>query len=300
LEKASGRKLFMQTGGLMIGSPDGVLVRGAKASADQHGLPYTLLSTSELRLRFSVFEPAEGMAALWEPRAGILFPEEAVGAHLELAARAGAELHYHEPIIRWEADGAGVQVHTHLRSLRARRLLLATGSWMSSCLSGLTLPLQVERQVLCWFEPRAQADRFARDCFPIFICEYEPSRFFYGFPDLGGGVKVAIHHQGQTVDPETVRRDVNEQDIEKMRTLIDRFLPSALGNLKSSAVCLYTNTPDEHFILDRHPQHPQVLLVSPCSGHGFKFSSVIGELAATMLSGHRPAFDLSLFRSNRF
>ena len=174
------------------------------------------------------------------------------------------------------------------------------GSWAPSLTGELKLPLAVERQVLYWFEPRSQAADFQPSNCPIHIWEHAPRRYFYGFPELGDGVKVAVHHEGETAQPDTVRREVSEQEIEGMRVLLRRYIPAAEGRLRATAVCLYTNTPDENFILDRHPLHPQVLVVSPCSGHGFKFSSVIGELAATLLRGQQPSFDLSLFNLSRF
>ncbi len=154
--------------------------------------------------------------------------------------------------------------------------------------------------MLFWFEPRSLADKFHPQSCPIHIWEYEPNRFFYGFPDLGDGVKVAVHHQGETTPPDAVRREVGDDDTEAVRLLLRRFLPAADGQMKSAVVCMYTNTPDEHFILDHHPVHPQVLIASPCSGHGFKFSAVIGEIAATLLRDRTPSFDLSLFKLGRF
>jgi sarcosine oxidase len=300
LEEQSGRNLFLQTGGVMVGRPDGVLVSGARKSAEEHRLRHEVLSSVELRQRFPVFEPTAEMVAVWEPRAGVLFPELAIQTHLDLAARQGASLCFNEPVVKWEANGQGVRVHTAVRTYLAGQLLLAAGSWTQSLVEELRLPLTVERQVLYWFEPRSQAASFAPSTCPIYIWEYVPGRFFYGFPELGDGVKVALHHQGEPAKPETVHREVAEQEIESMRELLKRFIPSSEGRLRATAVCLYTNTPDEHFILDRHPQHPQVFLASPCSGHGFKFSSVIGELAAMLLRDQKSSLDLQLFRISRF
>lgn len=300
LEEQSGRNLFLQTGGVMVGRPDGVLVSGARKSAEEHRLRHEVLSSVELRQRFPVFEPTAEMVAVWEPRAGVLFPELAIQTHLDLAARQGASLCFNEPVVKWEANGQGVRVHTAVRTYLAGQLLLAAGSWTQSLVEELRLPLTVERQVLYWFEPRSQAASFAPSTCPIYIWEYVPGRFFYGFPELGDGVKVAVHHQGEPTKPETVHREVAEQEIESMRELLKRFIPSSEGRLRAAAVCLYTNTPDEHFILDRHPQHPQVFLASPCSGHGFKFSSVIGELAAMLLRDQKSSLDLQLFRISRF
>ena len=300
LQNQARRKLFLQTGGVMIGRPDGVLVSGARHSAEVHGLRHEVLSADELRRRFPVFQPAPDMLAVWEPRAGVLFPELVVRAHLDLAAKHGASLHFDQPVLKWNPQGKGVRVQTATHSFSADRLLLAAGSWIQSLVPDLKLPLTVERQVVYWFEPRAQPGSFEASTCPIYIWEYAPRRFFYGFPELGDGVKVALHHQGESADPDTARRPVSPLEIRSMRALLKRFLPAAAGPLRASAVCLYTNTPDEHFILDRHPRHPQVLLASPCSGHGFKFSSAIGELAATILRGQEPALDLSLFTINRF
>ncbi len=301
LEKLSGRKLLRQTGGLMIGPPDGVLVSGARRSAEEHRLLHQVLSSTELRARYPIFSPEANMVAVWEPRAGILFPELAVQTHLEQAVKRGASLRFNEPVLRWEPEGEGVRVFTATVTYSARRLLLSAGAWLGALLgASADLPLSAERQVLLWFEPRSQAEQFQPENCPIYIWEYAPHRFFYGFPDLGDGVKVAVHHEGQLTEPEKIPREVNEDEIQTMRSLLRRFLPPADGVLKSTVVCIYTNTPDEHFILDYHPAHPQVLVASPCSGHGFKFSSVIGELAAILLANQKPSFDLSLFRINRF
>jgi len=227
-------------------------------------------------------------------------------------------LKFNEPVLSWEAREDAVHVVTASTYYRASRLLIAAGAWVSSLLNpaplrgsdpapflnnptpDLRVPLFVERQVLFWFDPGSQAEQFQpRNC-PIYIWEYEPERFFYGFPDVGDGVKVAFHHQGEITDPEHLRREVSANEIETMRSLLLRFLPAAAGHLRSEAVCMYTNTPDEHFIFDRHPMHQQVLVASPCSGHGFKFSSVIGELAANLLTGSPAGFDLSRFKIGRF
>ena len=300
LERESGQQLFLQTGGLMIGPPGGVLVTGAKRSAEDHKLQQEVLSAAELRRRFPVFEPTNDMVAVWEPRAGILFPERAIQTQLELAERLGAELEFEQPALKWEPDGQGVRVSTGSRWYRAHQLLLSAGGWMSSLLLNLPLPLQVERQVQCWFAPASHPQLFQPTHFPIFILEHAPNRFFYGFPNLGDGVKAAIHHEGEITQPELLRRQAQPEDIAPVKALLTRFLPAAAGALRSTVVCMYTNTPDAHFILGYHPHCAQVLIASPCSGHGFKFAPVIGELAALLLDGQATAFDLSLFAPDRF
>jgi len=300
LEQRSGRRLLQQTGGLMLGPAKGVLVSGAKRSADQHRLRHEMLSAPDVRKRFPAFAPADDMVAVWEPRAGVLFPELAIQTHLDLAGRAGATLKFNSPVLAWEPHKDGVQVRTAVQTYTANHLLLSVGAWASSLVPELRLPLNVERQALFWFAPRTNPALFQPDRFPIFICEYDEHRFFYGFPELGDGVKLGVHHEGQATQPDLINRSISQDETETARSLLTRFMPAAAGALRSAAVCMYTNTPDEHFILDRHPNAPQVLIVSPCSGHGFKFSPLIGEIAATLISGGAPPFDLNLFKLSRF
>lgn len=300
LEKQSGRKLFLQTGGVMVGLPDGALVRGAKRSAEEHKLAHQILSSAELQRRFPAFHPAANMVGVWEPRAGILFPELGIRTHLELAEKNGALLQFGDPVLRWQAHDGGVRVVTRDSVYTASRLLLSAGAWLSSLVPDLRLPLSIERQVLFWFEPLSQPEQFEPQRCPIHIWEYESGRYFYGLPDLGDGIKAALHHQGENTQPDAIRRDVDDEETELVRNLLRRFLPGADGPLKSAVVCMYTNTSDEHFILDYHPVHRQVLIASPCSGHGFKFSPVIGEIAAALLNDKESPFDLSLFKLDRF
>lgn len=300
LEKQSGHQLLLQTGGLMIGLHEGALVSGARRSAEQHHLAHEILNSTNLAQKFPMFKVDDDPMAVWEPRAGILFPERAIQTHLELAAKRGARLRFNEPVRYWEPAGKGVRVFTDGNSYTANHLVLSPGAWMNGLLPGPKLPLTVERQVLYWFTPVSHLDMFRPDQFPIFIRQYASDRFFYGFPDLGDGVKLAFHHQGGQVDPDAVPREVKASEIAEMREVLNEFLPEANGELRSTAVCMYTNTPDEHFVLDYHPKFPQVIVASPCSGHGFKFSPVVGEIIAGMLDDKRPRFDFELFKIARF
>jgi sarcosine oxidase len=290
----------VQTGGVMVGPSTGGLVSGARRSAEQHRLQHEVLSSMELRQRFPVFEPEEEMNGVWEPRAGVLFPELAIQAHLGLASKLGADLHFNETVLKWEADGEGVRVQTESATYAAANLVISAGPWASSLMPCLALPLTVERQVLYWFHPSARSALFRPPSCPIYIWEYGAGQFFYGFPDLGDGIKVAMHHQGSVADPSNVEREVRAEEVEGILKVLKRFMPAAVGKLRATAVCLYTNTPDEHFILDRHPLYPQVVVVSPCSGHGFKFSSVVGEVAAALVRDKEPELNLNLFRIGRF
>jgi sarcosine oxidase len=300
LEKESGQHLLLKTGGLMIGPRDGALVSGASRSAQEHKLAHEILSSTDLTAKFPLFNVQDNPTAIWEPRAGILFPERAIKTHLDLAAKLGAELRFNEPVRKWEPLGKCVRIFTDSDSYTANHLVLSPGAWMNSLLPAARLPLSVERQALYWFKPVSHLDMFQPDRLPIFIRQYAPDKFFYGFPDLGDGVKVAFHHQGGRVDPDTMSQEVEPNEIEEMRRVLSEYLPAANGELRSTAVCMYTNTPDEHFILDHHPEYPQVIVASPCSGHGFKFSPAIGQIIAATINGDQPSFNLDLFRIDRF
>jgi sarcosine oxidase len=297
LERESLAKLFLKTGGLMIGRPESALVAGALRSAETHRLPYEMLSSAELSRRFQVLRPEPDMVAVYEPRAGILFPEACVSAHLALAARHGAVLKTNEPVMGWRADRTGVSVTTSRATHRARSVIVAAGAWARELLADLNPPLTVERQVVFWFDPLREPAGFSASRCPIHLWQLDDERFFYGFPDLGEGVKVARHYGGSTGTPDTIPREATQEEAEGMRDLLARYVPDAAGELHSASVCLYTNTPDGHFWIDRHPAHANVLIASPCSGHGFKFSSVIGEVLADLATGRTPGLDLALFRN---
>jgi sarcosine oxidase len=297
LARAAEMGLFKQTGGLMIGRPDSIVFRGAKHSAETHRLPHEILTADQVRRCYSALRPDDDMLAVRESRAGILFPERCIAAHLALAARHGAALHYDEPLLKWEPDGDGVRVITAKAGYLARQLILSAGSWVNYLLPGRRLPVTIERQVLYWFEAKRSQAHFYPDRLPIHLWQFDGKHFFYGFPDLGEGVKVARHHEGELTSPETVPREVTPTEVEAMRAIVRRYLPDADGPLRTAAVCLYTNTPDEHFWIDRLPDCPQVVVASPCSGHGFKFSSAIGEALADIATQVEPRFDLSLFRA---
>jgi len=284
-----------------LGPPDGGVVKGTLASARQHGVPHEVLDAAEVRRRYPAFTLEDGRIGVLDRAAGMLFPEDCIRAHADVATRAGGELRWEEPVLRWKAAGDSVEVTTARRTYSAGTLILCAGPWMRELLADLDLPLVVERNVLCWFRPTTDAAQFAPGRFPIFIVEHAPGMVFYGFPALGDdGVKVARHHTGETCTPATIRREVSPEEIRELRGILERILPAVNGELLSVATCMYTNTPDGHFVIDRHPRHPNVILASPCSGHGFKFASVIGEILADLACDGRTRHPIDLFRLERF
>jgi len=301
LEREAGTPLMRIHGGLMIGPRDGMLITGTLRSAEEHRLPYDLLSPAEVRARFPAFDIAPDLVAVFDPRAGYLDPEACTTAHLSLAARHGADLRYGEPVLGWEEDGDGVRVRTASGTWTAGRLLVTAGAWTRELLDGLDLPLVVERQVPFWFDLPAGGDYEPERC-PIYAWERTPGFIGYGFPRLEKGVKAALMHQGETAaHPDAIRRAIDPGEAEPLRAALRQVLPGvAAAPVREAATCLFTNTPDGDFAIGFHPAHPRVLVSSPCSGHGFKFASAIGELHADLLAHGRTSFDLSPFRLDRF
>jgi sarcosine oxidase len=301
LGEDAGRRLFQRTGGLMIGPADGELIQGTLASVREHGIAHELLGAVDLRARFPRLEVRDAAVGVLEERAGVLDGPGCVEALLASAGDAGARLRFGEPVEGWTASPDGVEVTTPSGRYQADALVLATGPWMSRMLTGEGLPrLRVERQVVHWFEPVEAPETFRAPDFPVTVWEHVPGRFFYTIPDLGEGVKAALHRGGQVTDPEQVRREVTDGDRDAIRHLVGRFLPTLAGTIADSSVCLYTNTPDGHFLLGRHPREPRVILAGGGSGHGFKFAPVIGELVADLATGEAPPFDLSPLDPGRF
>lgn len=301
LEDSHGSSLMTINGGLMIGSPDGMVVSGTLRSAAEYNLPHEVFTGDELHKRYPAFRLADGLVAVLDPHAGYLDPEACTAAHVELGRRAGAEVRYDEPVMDWTADGDGVRVTTSRDTYRAGRLLLSAGGWNQKLLRELTLPLEVERQVAFWLQPPASSGSYDKSRFPIYAYEFTPGLICYGFPRLPRGVKSSIMHGGETVSsPDEVRRTVDEDEIEPVRNALRAILPElAEAAVTESSVCLFTNTPDHDFVVDFHPRYTQVLISSPCSGHGFKFASAIGELQADLLATGSSRFDISPFRINR-
>ena len=299
LEAATGRRLLTITGGLCFGLPEDGLVVGAQRSADLHHLPYERLTADEIGRRIPGFRIPEGLVGILEPRAGILDPEACVEAQLALAAQRGADLHHKEPALCWQADGDSVRVETASATYRAERLVIAAGPWASQVLEDLRLPLTVQRIVNVYFQPE-QPEVFSVECFPIYLF-HTPEGAYYGFPDVPGqGLKIGRHDGGEITTPQTIRREVWPEEVQMLRDVLDRYMPGAAGPVLRTATCMYTMTPDEHFILDRHPRHHNVAFGAGFSGHGFKFAPVIGEILADLATRGTSTYDIGFLSLNRF
>jgi sarcosine oxidase len=300
LERASGKRLYVKTRGINIGPENGVLVSGALASAKAFHVPHRVLSAAGIQRNFPGLRPLDDWVGVLEERAGVLFPEDCITTLLARATKAAAEVRTDEAVLAWKADGDGVQVATSGGIYTAAQLVLSSGAWMPRLVPELATSLTVVRQPIHWFEP-TQPDQYSAANCPVTLWEYGTGHFFYTLPDFGDGVKAGVHYEGQRVDPDNVPRGTTTEEDAQMTDLLRRFMPHAKGHLRDTQVCLYTNTPDLHFVIDMHPSHPkQVAVVSACSGHGFKFATAIGEIVKDMLAAAKPRYDLSMFRLNRF
>jgi sarcosine oxidase len=290
LQREADSELLRIAGGLFLGPADGVLFSGSRRSAELHHLQHELLDAAEVRRRFPVLHPREDDVALFEPSAGILFPERCIEAHLRLAALYGADTHHREAVRGWHAASGEVEVETAAGRYRAGSLVLTAGAWLGQLVQELALPLRPERNVVFWLRPRESPAAFEPERFPIYVWDTGSDGMYYGIPHLARpGVKVARHHTGQFCDPDTVSRETAPEDEAPVRAFVRRFMPDLDGPVASSIVCLYTNTLDDHFVVDRHPMYPKVVFAGGCSGHGFKFATVLGEVLTDLaLTGKGP------------
>jgi sarcosine oxidase len=300
LEQLQGRHLLTECGCLSIGRTDSALLTGVLASAAQHALPIERFTADELRRRFPMFRFSDEYAGVFEREAGFLYVEDCVRGYIEEARKLGAEVHAEEPVLEWAASGQGVRVQTAVGEYMADRLVITAGPWAGQMLARLGAPLTVMRQVLLWFAVN-DARQFRRDRFPIYITD-TPAGHFYGFPVLDcHGAKVAQHYGAPELrSPEAIDRNVTAADEQPLRAFLDAHLPGISGPCHRGQVCIYTLTPDRHFLIDRHPDHPQVAFAAGFSGHGFKFASVVGEILADLAEHGRTDLPIEMFRVGRF
>jgi sarcosine oxidase len=306
IENLSNERLLFITGGIDGGPEAGSIVQGSLRSCKEHSLPHEKLDSIELRRRFPGYRFTKGMAAVYQPDAGFVLSERAIISYVMAAQALGAEIHAREQVRAWEIVRGRVLVRTDRDSYQASRLVIAAGSWAAKVVPLLRKPrLAVpERQVVIWTQPR-RPEYFRLGAFPIFNMEAVEGRKanrYYGLPIYGfPGFKLGkYHHLGEEVDPDRMDRACHRRDENVLRKAIRTYFPDADGPTMALKSCLFTNSPDEHFVVDLHPDFPNVSIAAGFSGHGFKFSSVIGEVLADLaLEGGCARFDLGLFSVTR-
>ena len=300
LQEVMGEQVLHITGSIDAGPPGSLTFDGSLESCRMHGIPHEVLTSAEISSRFPGYRlPSETMA-VYQEDGGFLVPEKCIEGYVELAKGFGADVHTDERVLDWSATSSGVHVTTDGGKYEAERLVVTAGAWTESMLpqlKGLAVP---ERQVLAWFEPK-RPEHFRPASFPVFNVVVDEGRY-YGFPEFGvPGFKVGrYHHLEEVVDPETYDREPNDADETLLRKFTENYFPDAAGATSSMKACMFTNSPDEHFIVDRLPDAPQVTVAAGFSGHGFKFCSVVGEVLADLSMNGTTRHDIAMFRLARF
>jgi len=294
LERETGERLLTPLPILYLGPEGGELIRGVRESARTHGLAVGELTRVEAAQAYPQFR-VRGSDVVLREQGGALHPDACLRALWGRARALGAELRDRTRVERWEADGAGVSVVAG-ETLRARSLVLAPGAWAER-LFKLDAPIGLSVERTWWAFCGAPADpaAFAPGRFPAYIWDFAPEDPFYGFPDLGRGAKCAFHHTNDLVDPDAPRRVVSEAELGRLRARLTAAIPDLAVGFREAKTCLYTTTRDGHFVLDRHPRHANVLLASPCSGHGFKHAFAVGEALADLALDGRTRHKIDLF-----
>jgi len=300
LEAASGRRLVRTTGIAEIGPSFGKLVTGTLAASREHNLPHEVLDAAECVRRFPPFRIPSDYVAVFQPHGGFIAAEASVEAMIALARTERADIRTGVRVLSVAPYGSGVRLVTDSGEIEARAAIVAAGAWLKDLLPDLPAPLRATREVMAWFRPRDAAP-FDPSRFPVFILESRHG-MHYGFPATPAGlVKIAKHHhRDETIIADEPRRAVSEVDEALIRPLLADHIPAANGPLAAAKTCLYTMTPDHDFLIDRLPEAPQIVIASPCSGHGFKFAPVIGEILADLALEGGTAHDIGRFRLSRF
>ena len=302
LEQDSREDMLQLTGVLSVGEESSEIIAGTRRAAKGHGLALESLSREEVKERYPTLKLLQDEVAIFEPDGGVLNPERAVAAHLQMARAKGAELRFGVAMEGWRATGGAFELRlSDGTKVLANKLVLALGPWFQETLESLGVPIRVQRNVQAWFSPASDAYDASR--FPAFLLNRRGlAAPLYGFPDFGDGVKAAYHGLGDLTDAEHVDREVNvARDVEPIAQELERWMPGAAESLREAKPCMYTLTPDGNFVIDRHPKHAGVILCGGFSGHGFKFAPVIGEIGAELAldGGSRHGIEfLSLRRFN--
>jgi sarcosine oxidase len=289
IEKESQEKLFHATGLTIFGDSNSIILKGIKASRDKFNLDVKELGLEAAQSWNPNFKIPKGFMGLTEDGAGFLEVEKCVLAHIKIARKFGAELRFEEPCLTWGADGSGVWVQTAKEKIFADKLVITAGPWTSSILKDLHLKLQVHRVVQFWFQGKnSSVLKQIKKCFAFDM----PYGFIYGFPIFANSqtLKVAIHKPGDKIsDPYQVDRQITEKDHLEVSRFLEEVMPEIDPKPVEGSVCLYTMTPDEHFIIDTHPKFSQVSFASGFSGHGFKFASAVGSVLSDLTAtGNSP------------
>ena len=300
LAQRTGTEVLRITGLLMTGLPESEVIAGSTLSARTYDLPVEYLNAGDIRSRFPMLRVLDGEAGVFERVGGVVFPERAIDAHLRVAEKFGAEMRFETGMRTWNSDGDCVTVQLDDgSSVEASSLVLTTGPWIESEFAKIGIPLEIQRNVQVWFAPAT--DAYGADKFPVFLLDRAslPAPL-YGFPDFGDGVKAAFHSLGELTHAGELRREIDrEHDVDPLAAAVNSWMPGAAASYRDAKACMYSLTPDRHFVVDEHPAHGNVVLCGGFSGHGFKFATVIGEVAADLALNGSTDYEISFLSASR-
>jgi sarcosine oxidase len=304
LDQRTQQQFLHRTGGIYIGPGDCEFIVQTLRAAREHRLPHRALDHQQLTKEFPQFRVPDDQIGIYEPNAGIHLPERVVAAHAQLELQHGATIHAHEPIMDWQSTREGVMVRSAKQTYFADRIILTGGAWSEKLLGEIGVKLTVTRQALGWVWPKNPA-AFSLGTMPVWAINNPDGSIHYGFPMLPAllgrpGFKIAHHFHGEPTTPDEINRAPQPEEETDFRHVLTRFIPEADGPLLSMTVCMYTNTPDSHFIIDHHPRCERAIIACGFSGHGFKFASVIGEVLADLAQHGRSEHPISFLRLSRF
>lgn len=301
IEAQTGKQVYVKTGSIDAGPADSWVFKGSLQSCTEHALEHEVLSGMDVNARFPGYNLPHDLMAVLQPDGGFILPETATVAYVQAAHALGAEIHGREQVLEWQplSNGEGVRVITDRAEYEADSLVITGGAWNSRLLPFLRGYAVPERQVLAWLQPD-RPDLFTPARFPVFNLLVPEGRY-YGFPvhTVPGFKFGKYHHFEEVVEPDSYDREPDIEDEEVLRDFASRYFPEGAGPTMMLKACMFTNSPDKHFIIDLHPEYPQVSFAGGFSGHGYKFASVIGEVMADLAERQDSRHNISLFNIAR-
>jgi sarcosine oxidase len=308
IEEETETKIYHSTGLVYFGPRDHSLIKGVKQSASLYNLKINLFNTEEAAQRFPQFAVPKDFETLFEPDAGFVTPEKAIRIYTEQAIRKGAQIKTHEQVLNWKKEGNSIVVTTDKNIYNCSKLIITAGAWARKMLPTLSGKLKITRQFVAWINPY-KWDEFTLQNFPCWLlADDERPGCYYGFPilperEFGGpmGLKLAHHFPALETDPDHVNREVTDEDQKNLRYALNKYLPGCFESFLSYKICLYTNSPDEDFIIDKLPGYEDhVIIATGFSGHGFKFASVIGEILSDLAVKGASPLPIKFLSADRF
>jgi sarcosine oxidase len=306
-EEETQTQLYYRTGLVYFGNPENILIKGARLSASLYKVPLEELTPQNLTDRFPQFKIPSTYAGLFEPDAGFVRPEKTIQLFTQQSIKNGAIIHKKEKLLDWKKEGTSIIVTTGKHTYRANKLIITSGAWAGKMIPGMSATIKVTRQTIAWVKTKRH--NYTLGNFPCWmIADEEKPGAYYGFPVLPvdqfgepGGLKVAYHYPGEITDPDHVKRQANPGEIKNLEDILDKYLPGSFESVLAVKTCLYANTPDENFIIDRLPGYEeQVAIACGFSGHGFKFVPVVGEILADLVIKGQTQMPIEFLNAKRF